>query len=166
MTGRNEREQIPAQSPSDSRASSSGFTGDTTTSWDGLALEEVIAAENELRFSRWRSFATAWEQEEREEEVCGICDVQSLLTYIRGKVDNPTILDLSIVDQETVCNELGVEFLRELWISFKGEGSVLRGRKRKNSEEEEVRGILKRARIGPTATDESVNDISLSILVP
>ena len=48
MTGRNEREQAPAQSPSDSRASSSGFTGDTTTSWDGLALEEVIAAENEL----------------------------------------------------------------------------------------------------------------------
>ena len=77
--------------------SSGGFSGDTTTFWDEVAVQEVLAAEEELRATRWQSFVTTWEARARarEERVIGIHDVESLLAYVGTLANNPASFEIS-----------------------------------------------------------------------
>ena len=115
----------------DSTLSSGGFSGDTTTSWDQLAIDEVLAAEEELKFARWKSLTLSWERRAREEDVKDISNVGDVISYVSEILDTPATVDLSAVTQSSIANELGLVFVRCLWTSFKTENSVLRGKKRK-----------------------------------
>ena len=109
----------------------SGFSGDTTTSWDAAALEEVFQAEENLHLARWEAILKGWCCEMADHGVTGIKNARDAFKHFERRGKEASLLGLEEFSLLEVTQSWGLKFLLKLSEILKGENSVLRGIKRK-----------------------------------
>ena len=89
----------------------SGFSGDTTTSWDAAALEEVFQAEENLHLARWEDILKGWCGELISDGVTGIRSMRDALKHFERSGREPSVLGLKEFSVLEVMQALGSRFL-------------------------------------------------------
>ena len=68
--------------PPTPESDTSGFTGDTTTSWDQAAFEEAMKAEESLQQQRWKEIIKDWYGEIKQSGVRGLRSVEDVFKHL------------------------------------------------------------------------------------
>ena len=114
-----------------SSSDNSGFSGDSTTSWDQLALQEVMMAEENLHFERWQEILKEWKREIIENEVRELRNVENILKHLENVGKDCSMLNLSEFTVENILEVWGEKFLKEFTSIMRNGNQILRGIKRK-----------------------------------
>ena len=126
-SSRKKRKMVTSVSSSDN----SGFSGDSTSSWDQLALREVMLAEENLYFKRWQEFLKEWKREMIENDVRELRNVENVLKHLENVGKDCSRLNLSNFTVENILEVWGEKFLKEFTSIMRNGNQILRGIKRK-----------------------------------
>ena len=130
----------------------SGFTGDTTTSWDQAAFEEAMKAEESLQQQRWKEIIKDWYGEIKQSGVRGLRSVEDVFKHLERQGKSYQTLGIKSFDQEDISASGDIRLLWTVSEVVRDNNSVLRGVKRKKRESARM-NRNKRARQEETCDD-------------
>ena len=90
-------------SPPAPESDTSGFTGDTTTSWDQAAFEEAMKAEESLQQQRWKEIIKDWYGEIKQSGVRGLRSVEDVFKHLERQWKSYQTLGIKSFDQEDIA---------------------------------------------------------------